>query len=301
MVGKYLPVIKAAHCGSINKAAAELGYTQPSLWHIIKNIEEDLDVKLFFRNRKGVVLTETGSKLIEFMEEIEALEAELVKTASIYAENHIRVGVFSDVANLWMPDIVTDLYQNCSPVPRIKMVYPTNIMAGIRKMESHTLDCCFTTLSDYPKLDSYLLYRDEYWLVVNSTDSLANAESVSIWELLRNGDHTFIPTNESFDPNSPIYAFFKKVSNPFLLYGEPIDNRLALSLVEENLGVAILPGLFLDGLDSGVAVVRIPIKERIARNISLMCQDKDTRSPMASLFLEHCLSYINKKNEAKKI
>ena len=71
-MGKYLPIITTARCGSLNKAAAELGYTQPSLWYIINNIENDLGVKLFDRTRRGVTLTEAGKRLVEEMERIEA-------------------------------------------------------------------------------------------------------------------------------------------------------------------------------------------------------------------------------------
>ena len=46
-MGKYLPVIKTAECGSMTRAAQVLGYTQPSLGYIINNIEDELGVKLF--------------------------------------------------------------------------------------------------------------------------------------------------------------------------------------------------------------------------------------------------------------
>ena len=59
-MGKYLPVIKTAECGSLTKAAHVLGYTQPSLGYIINNIEDELGVKLFYRDQRGVTLTENG-------------------------------------------------------------------------------------------------------------------------------------------------------------------------------------------------------------------------------------------------
>ena len=41
-MGKYLPVIVTAECGSLTRAAQTLGYTQPSLGYIISNLEEEL-------------------------------------------------------------------------------------------------------------------------------------------------------------------------------------------------------------------------------------------------------------------
>ena len=44
-MGKYAPVLKAAECGSMTRAAQTMGYTQPSLGYIINNIENELGVK----------------------------------------------------------------------------------------------------------------------------------------------------------------------------------------------------------------------------------------------------------------
>ena len=63
-MGKYLPVIRTAECGSLNRAAQALGYTQPSLAYIINNIESELEVKLFLRGQRGVTLTEEGTRLL---------------------------------------------------------------------------------------------------------------------------------------------------------------------------------------------------------------------------------------------
>ena len=51
-MGKYLPVIVTAECGSLTRAAQTLGYTQPSLGYIISNLEEELGAKIFFRSQR---------------------------------------------------------------------------------------------------------------------------------------------------------------------------------------------------------------------------------------------------------
>ena len=80
-MGKYLPVIKTAECGSLTRAAHLLGYTQPSLGYIINNIEDELGVKLFYRDQRGVTLTEAGAPLLEIMKKIEAMEDHLRQMA----------------------------------------------------------------------------------------------------------------------------------------------------------------------------------------------------------------------------
>ena len=62
-MGKYAPVIKTAECGSMTRAAQTMGYTQPSLGYIINNIENELGVKIFYRDQRGVTMTEACWKL----------------------------------------------------------------------------------------------------------------------------------------------------------------------------------------------------------------------------------------------
>ena len=52
--------LKIAELRSINKAAAKLYVSQPSLSQSIKNLEDELNIRLFRRSNKGVVLTEDG-------------------------------------------------------------------------------------------------------------------------------------------------------------------------------------------------------------------------------------------------
>lgn len=53
--------VAACRCGSLTKAAAEFQISQPALSKAIKALEEELEVELFRRAGKKLVLTETGS------------------------------------------------------------------------------------------------------------------------------------------------------------------------------------------------------------------------------------------------
>lgn len=58
--------MKIAELGSMNKAAAELLMTQPNLSRAMMNLEEELNIRIFTRNNKGVVLTENGKQLYQY-------------------------------------------------------------------------------------------------------------------------------------------------------------------------------------------------------------------------------------------
>ncbi len=53
--------------GSISKAAEELNISQPAVTWQIKSLEEQLDLTVFIRTKKGVILTEEGKVLFDYV------------------------------------------------------------------------------------------------------------------------------------------------------------------------------------------------------------------------------------------
>ncbi|MBN2983717.1 LysR family transcriptional regulator [Cohnella algarum] len=63
----------AAKTGSLSQAAKALYLTQPSVSHAIKQLEESFGVALFYRNSKGVELTQEGAVLYSYIEQSQIL------------------------------------------------------------------------------------------------------------------------------------------------------------------------------------------------------------------------------------
>ena len=55
---------KVAEFGSFSRAAIFLGINQSALSRHVRNLERDLGIQLFYRNGRGVVLTEFGERLL---------------------------------------------------------------------------------------------------------------------------------------------------------------------------------------------------------------------------------------------
>lgn len=63
----------AAKTGSLTQAAKMLYLTQPSVSHAIKQLEESFGLTLFYRNSKGVALTQEGTILYSYIEQSQIL------------------------------------------------------------------------------------------------------------------------------------------------------------------------------------------------------------------------------------
>ncbi|NHN29722.1 LysR family transcriptional regulator [Paenibacillus agricola] len=84
-----------AKAGSFSRAAEELYITQPAVSYAIKQLEEKLGGKLFFRTSKGVELTHEGEVLFRYIEKayhlIQAGEKELTSMHELHS-GEIAIG-----------------------------------------------------------------------------------------------------------------------------------------------------------------------------------------------------------------
>ena len=63
-------VVEVAHCASINKAAEHLYTHQSNVSNVIRQLEEELNVQLFFRTQKGVQLTSAGREFLVYAQDL---------------------------------------------------------------------------------------------------------------------------------------------------------------------------------------------------------------------------------------
>lgn len=80
-------VITIAECGSFNKAAEELGISQPSLSQYIKKIEKQIGQQLFNRSGTNIRLTDAGEIYIENGKKILAIERKMENEFTDLASN----------------------------------------------------------------------------------------------------------------------------------------------------------------------------------------------------------------------
>lgn len=67
-MNRYIVLQKIIELNSFTKAADALGYTQSAISQMVASLEEELSIKLLYRSRVGVKLTNEGESLYPFIE-----------------------------------------------------------------------------------------------------------------------------------------------------------------------------------------------------------------------------------------
>jgi len=110
--------MKVCEIGSMSGAAKELYMTQPAISQTIIELEENLEVKLFERIKKKLILTHPGRILLNYSRRILILTEEAENTITDIAkmnQGRLRIGASMTIGTYLLPKIIKDFqtkYQN---------------------------------------------------------------------------------------------------------------------------------------------------------------------------------------------
>ncbi|MGG3449924.1 LysR family transcriptional regulator [Domibacillus aminovorans] len=97
-----------AESHSFSKTAEKLGYVQSNISQRIKNLEEELGVRLFKRNNRGVTLTNDGEILLDYANQILVLMDEAkIKINPEKWQERLVIGATQTIAALRIPKILS--------------------------------------------------------------------------------------------------------------------------------------------------------------------------------------------------
>lgn len=236
-------------------AAALLHLSQPALTAHIQQLESDLGVQLFVRNRRSVELTAAGRS---FREDAAALLLKLEQAATRAQRvargqaGELRIGFVASAATRLVPAIVLAFRRKYPEV----VLHLLNVRSTeqITQLETGTLDAGFLRL---PAADAELeitpIHKEPFVLVVPAGHRLAESPQLNLAET-RNED--FIAYARRWAP-----GFFDRWTSLFERAGftpritqETGEMGTLLALVAAGAGIAVVPrGLTVQGSQQIVA------------------------------------------------
>ena len=95
LVAELKSFYAVARCGTVTKAAAQLGVSQPTVTGQLRQLESRYGVELFHRQGRGMRLSDAGHSLMPMVEKLVQQETEIdfrLRDASDLREGNLRVG-----------------------------------------------------------------------------------------------------------------------------------------------------------------------------------------------------------------
>ncbi|TMM58379.1 LysR family transcriptional regulator [Maribacter algarum] len=261
------------------KAAERLFISQPGLSRQIKQMEEILDARLFNRNKKKVSLTAVGVYLkgeLEFVLNHLELTKKQLKLIKEGSSGELRIGFLGSAMQHVVPNLLVRLRDTHSNI-KTSLDELSN-HAQVDAVQKDKLDLGFVRLARVPKeLNIKPVFEDTFSVVLPKNHRL-NQKSFKGMHQLK--EESFVLFSQDY---SPLYydkvmsvcedaGFTPKVSH------RSVHAQTIFTLVENNLGIAIIPTSLQYGFDMDVKFIELKkIKQRAQLSV---IWKKDNRNPV---------------------
>ena len=228
---------------NFSKAALKLYTAQPSLSQQIKDLEEDVGVRLLNRTKRRVELTEEGAVFLE-QARLTLAQAEkavaMARQVSKAKQQLLRIG-FVPVAEMKVfPFVLPNLrVQNSDLKIELLSLNNNEQMRGIKKGE---LDITFTRQNiNNDEIESKFVLREPLIFILPKDHPLAKYERIPVKAL--NGIDFIIPAEEQSQTLHHAILDFAKSNGIEFNIVQKADNILFnINSIGMGLGCTILPG-----------------------------------------------------------
>jgi len=276
-MSRYSAFIIIIETGSFTNAAEKLGYTQSAISQMVRSLEQELSTKLLLRSRKGIALTSDGKELLPYIKKLHNSYCELMekrKEMQGLQSGIVRMGTFTSISCHWLPKLMKDFKEQYPSVNfELHQGEYTSIAQWIKE---GSVDFGFVNPDAVSDLTTIPLRQDEMLAILPSNHPLVSHEKVCLEEL---SSEPFILLNEG-EFSQPLELFKQSNLQPNIQY-RVIDDYTIMSMIENELGISILPKLVLNRANYNI--ITKEISPPIVRTIGIAFKNKMTL-PIASRY-----------------
>lgn len=274
---------------NFTKAANQLYVAQSAISHQIADLEEQIGVKLFIRNKRSVQLTPAGAVFLkEAMEIVEKTSGAIEKAKQTDAGviGSLSVGFLSVHVRSFLPEVIRRFRELYPKVDPHLNHYPSKMLK--EALEEGEIDIALTQptgLHRIEEIEIQTVAKERYCIVMHENHPLASRDTIKLVDL---ATEPFIIHNRH---DSPIgsYDFIvhlceqngltpRIVSQPRFVDTVPI-------LVESEMGISILPKSFEAVSSPSLRFIEIDGLEGHDFEL-VMAWKKNNLNPSISMFLD---------------
>ena len=273
--------LQTVEYGSFTKAAEALNYSQSGVSRMINDLEREWKVSLLERGRAGVRLTSDGLKLLPHVkcvcEEYQKLQMQ-VDALNGLQSGLIRIGTFSSVATHWLPNMIQEFQKD---YPNIDYEL---LLGDYTEIEEWILegrvDCGFLRLPTHPDLETIFLEQDPLLAILPEEHPLAGCDRVPVAALCSD---PFLLLEKG--AKAEVSEIFERCGLLPNVRFTTWDDYAIMSMVENGLGISILPQLILRRVPYRIVAKELDVPAY--RKIGLALRNKKTASLAVKRFLEY--------------
>lgn len=227
---------------SFSRAAEDLHVTQSAISQSIKNLERKIDVKLFKRSGKKVVLTQEGEKLYalaqKFLSQMEETLDEITDDKTSMS-GVVRIGTLTGIGKSWLaPEMLQYADEHKELTVSINLGFQENL---VREFENYRLDFLVLPEESLPTVgEKSLIGEERSVLVFPDTADFQITSAISLDELAsyptilfqEEGDGLYLKWCREKYGQIP-----KKINRKYIIN----SHGNMLQAVQKGLGVAVVP------------------------------------------------------------
>ena len=177
--------IKAAEMLSFSDAAKALNIAQSSLSQQIKQLEDELDVKLFLRNSHSIALTEAGKVMLPFaLRTIHDAQTctDRIRDLQKLLTGSLCIGVTYSFSPILTETVIS--FMKMYPHIKLNIIYePMNKLMELLAKRQLDFVLAFKPTQPIADVESHTLFQNRLSAVVSATHPLASKEKVTLSEL----------------------------------------------------------------------------------------------------------------------
>ncbi|MCI7369274.1 MAG: LysR family transcriptional regulator [Firmicutes bacterium] len=288
-ISKYETLAKVCELGSLTKAAEALEITQSAVSHTINSLEEQFGFAILTRSRAGVKLTDNGQRIMPSVRGMLNYYEQLNQTVSAIRGldfGTVRIGAFTSVAVHWLPGVIKE-FQRDYPNVDIKLL--NGDYHDVEKwLTEGSVDLGFVNLPTKLNCECIALMEDRLLAILPPDHKFASYPKFPLVECETEAFITLLETS-NHDANKALSAAGIKPNIKF----STKDDYAIIAMVEQGLGISIMPELLLRGRHDNVAVKELVPPSK--RTIGLAIGETSSQSPATRKFADYIIKWVKEK------
>ena len=265
--------------GSFTKSGKNMGYTQPSVSHILKALEDEIGFALFVRTKQGATLTPNAKVILPYVRRLLAVNEQLEQTINALnglETGHLTIAAFASISRNWLPRII-HAFEKSYPGVEIELMeggtdeivsWVENSIADFGLLSRmHTESLQWVKLADDPLMA--ILPKDYYC-------------AQGPYPISQMADAPFIMSAEGID-----YGTHQALENAGIVPNVHLsckDDHSIVSMVSSELGVSILPELVIRDMDYPIQA--LPLEPYATRELGIAFRSESGLTPAAKQFIQ---------------